>query len=191
MKAKEAFHKCGQKNKNVDKLHLESPFVREQKPFPAMSRRLMLSVSGITFVNVWEGSLSSVEVILTEATNFEEWDQMSAILKHSYLAGHSSHNLRSLSNVYNWYLALTLSYFKFILSLCILHSYFSVWTFKLCCCCMNFSQDYSLVWTEVSLCFIFFRMVLLTGSFLMVRNDTLMVCICTNWLSQLNFKWLP
>jgi hypothetical protein len=108
----------------VDKLHLESPFVREQKPFPAMSRRLMLSVSGITFMNVLEGSVSSVEVILTEATNFEEWDQMSAILKDSYLAGHSLHNLKNLSNVYNWCFALTLPYLKCILSLCILHSYF-------------------------------------------------------------------
>jgi hypothetical protein len=123
VKAKEGFHKCGQKNKNVDKLHLESPLVREQKPFPEMSRRLMLSVSGITFLNVWEGSVSSIEVILIEATNFEKWVHMSVILKHSYLAGHLSHNLNSLSNVCNWRLALTLPYFKFVLSLCILHLY--------------------------------------------------------------------
>ena len=64
----------------------------------------MLSVSGITFLNIWEGSVSSIEAILIEATNFEEWDQMSAILKHSYLAGHLSHNLNSLSNVCNWYI---------------------------------------------------------------------------------------
>jgi len=160
-----------------------------------MSRRLLLSVSGVTFLNVWEGLVSSIEVILIEATNFEEWDQMSAILKHSYLAGHFSHNPNSLSNVCNWCLALTLPYFGFVLSLYILHLYICVWTVKLCFCCINFSPDYSLVQTKISVCFIFCTMVLLTGSCLMVIHDTLKVCICTSWLSQLNCvlcsKWLP
>jgi hypothetical protein len=62
-----------------------------------MSRRLLLSVSDITFLNVGECSVSSIDVILIEATNFEGWDQMSAILKLLYLAGHLSHNLNSLS----------------------------------------------------------------------------------------------
>jgi len=115
-----------------------------------MSRRLLLSVSGITFLNVWEDSVSSIEVILIEATNFEGWYQMSAILKHSYLAGHLSRDPYSLSNVCNRCLALTLPYFRFVLSLYILHSYICVWVFKLCCCCTNFSPDYSLGETKIS-----------------------------------------
>jgi len=55
----------------------------------------LLSVSGVTCLNVWEGLVSSIEVILIEATNFEECDQMSAILKHSYLAGHLSQSEQS------------------------------------------------------------------------------------------------
>ncbi|GFG28152.1 hypothetical protein Cfor_08246 [Coptotermes formosanus] len=41
-KESEAFHKLGQKNKNFDKLHLESSLVREQKPVLALRRRLVL-----------------------------------------------------------------------------------------------------------------------------------------------------
>lgn len=101
MKEKEPCHKLGQKNKNVDKLHLESPLLRESKCVLAARRRLVVSVSCITFLNVWEGLVSSREVILHKATKFEEYEPDVSHLKYSDMAGHLSHNLYSLSNVCN------------------------------------------------------------------------------------------
>jgi hypothetical protein len=47
MKAKTAFRKAGQKNKNFDKLQLESPLSKESKTDLAIKKRLMLPVSFI------------------------------------------------------------------------------------------------------------------------------------------------